>query len=175
MNGANRMQRLIQDLLTYSRVSTRANAPAPADMGNVLGEALANLQMTIKESGALVTNDKLPVVMADKTQLIQVFQNLIANAVKFRSDEPLRIHISARKVGPEWIFSVRDNGIGIEPQYFERIFILFQRLHAGEKYQGTGIGLALCKRIIQRLGGRIWVESEAGKGSTFYFTLKGVT
>jgi light-regulated signal transduction histidine kinase (bacteriophytochrome) len=173
VNGANRMQKLIQDLLTYSRVSTRGNEPAPTDMNVVLGEALANLHMAIDESGTLVTNDDLPVVMADRSQLVQVFQNLIGNAIKFRSEDPPRIHVSAEKKEEEWIFSIRDNGMGIEPQYFERIFILFQRLHAGEKYRGTGIGLALCKRVIQRMGGRVWVESEPGKGSVFYFTLKG--
>ena len=174
VKGSNRMQRMIQDLLNYSRVVTRGRAPAPTDMDNVLDETLANLHMAISESGASVTHDALPVVMADHSQLVQVFQNLIGNSIKFRRDDPLRIHVSAGKIGDEWVFSVKDNGMGIEPQYFERIFVLFQRLHAGETYRGTGIGLALCKRIIQRLGGRIWVESEPGKGSTFYFTLKGV-
>ena len=174
VNGANRMQRLIQDLLTYSRVSTRGGSPAPTDTGSALDEVLANLHVSIMESGALVTNDEMPVVTADRSQLVQVFQNLVGNAIKFRSDDPPRIHISAEKSGDEWIFSVEDNGIGMEPQYFDRVFALFQRLHAGEKYQGTGIGLALCKRVIQRLGGRIWVESRHGEGSTFYFTLKGV-
>jgi PAS domain S-box-containing protein len=173
VKGSNRMQRMIQDLLNYSRVVTRGRAPAPTDMDNVLDETLANLHMAISESGASVTHDALPVVMADHSQLVQVFQNLIGNSIKFRRDDPLRIHVSAGKIGDEWVFSVKDNGMGIEPLYFERIFVLFERLHAGETYRGTGIGLALCKRIIQRLGGRIWVESEPNRGSTFYFTLKG--
>jgi PAS domain S-box-containing protein len=174
VNGANRMQKLINDLLLYSRVTTRGASPVPEDMNVVLGEAVANLQIAIRETGAIVTNDDLPMVMADHTQLIQVFQNLIGNAVKFHGENPSRIHISAEKTGSDWKISVKDNGIGIEQQYFERIFLIFQRLHGVEKYEGTGIGLALCKRIIQRLGGSVWVESEPGKGSTFYFTLKGV-
>ncbi|MGD0209639.1 MAG: ATP-binding protein [Desulfomonilia bacterium] len=173
VKGSNRMQRMIQDLLNYSRVVTRGKEPVPTDMNKVLDETLANLHMTISESGASVTHDALPVVMADHSQLVQVFQNLIGNAIKFRRDDPLLIHVSAGTIGDEWVFSVKDNGMGIEPQYFERIFVLFERLHAGETYRGTGIGLALCKRIIQRLGGRIWVESEPTRGSTFYFTLKG--
>jgi PAS domain S-box-containing protein len=173
-NGANRMQRLIKDLLLYSRVTTRGAAPVPVDMKVVLGEAKDNLQVAIKETGALVTNNDLPVVAADHTQLVQVLQNLIGNAVKFRGETPPRIHISAEKTGGDWKISIQDNGIGIEPQYFERIFVIFQRLHTADKYQGTGIGLALCKRIVQRLGGNMWVESEPGQGSTFYFTLKGV-
>jgi light-regulated signal transduction histidine kinase (bacteriophytochrome) len=175
VNGANRMQRLIQDLLAYSRTVTRISPPAPVDVQNILGEALTNLQVVIRESEAMVTNDDLPVVMGGHTQLVQVLQNLLGNAIKFRSDEASpRIHISAEKAGMEWIISVKDNGMGIDPQYFERIFVLFQRLHAGDAYQGTGIGLALCKRIIQGYGGRIWVESEPGNGSIFHFTLKGL-
>jgi PAS domain S-box-containing protein len=173
VSGANRMQRLIQDLLIYSRVTTTKNTSVPVDMNAILDEVLTNLQVTIKESGTVVTKDHLPVVLADHTHLIQVVQNLIGNAIKFRDQASPRIHISAEKGNSEWIFSVRDNGMGIEPQYFERIFVIFQRLHAGDSYQGTGIGLTLCKRIIQGHGGRIWVESEPGKGSTFYFTLKG--
>jgi light-regulated signal transduction histidine kinase (bacteriophytochrome) len=168
------MQRMIQDLLNYSRVISVGRAPVPIDMNSVIDETLANLHLAISDSGASVIHDFLPVVMADHSQFVQVFQNLIGNAIKFRRDDPLRIHVSAGKIGDEWVFSVKDNGMGIEPQYFERIFVLFERLHAGETYQGAGIGLALCKRIIARLGGRIWVESNPGKGSTFYFTLKGV-
>jgi len=174
VNGANRMQRLINDLLSYSRIGTRGSAPVPVDMNTALGEALANLQVSISQARALVTNDTLPVVMADYTQLVQVFQNLIGNAVKFHGEDPPRIHVSAVEDGNEWKVSVKDNGIGIEPQYFDRIFVIFQRLHTADKYKGTGIGLALCKRIIQRFGGNMWVESEPGKGSTFYFTLKKV-
>jgi PAS domain S-box-containing protein len=174
VKGSNRMQRMIQDLLNYSRVFTRGKAPVPTDMDRVLDETLVNLHLAISDSGASITHDALPIVMADHSQLVQVFQNLIGNAIKFRRDDPLHIHVSAGKMGDEWVFSVKDNGMGIEPQYFERIFVLFERLHAGETYRGTGIGLALCKRIIVRIGGRIWVESEPDKGSTFYFTLQGV-
>jgi PAS domain S-box-containing protein len=175
VDGANRMQRLINDLLSYSRITTRGSAPVPVDMNAALGEALGNLYVSISESSALVTNDTLPMVTADYTQLVQVFQNLISNAVKFHGDKPPRIHVSAEKADGEWKISVRDNGIGIEARYFDRIFVIFQRLHSADKYQGTGIGLALCKRIIQRFGGNMWVESEPGRGSTFSFTLKGVT
>jgi len=127
--------------------------------------------VTIEESNAIVTHDELPSVMADETQVVQVFQNLIGNAIKFHAEEPPRIHVSAEKNEKEWIFSVRDNGKGIDPQYHERIFVIFQRLQGKGEYPGTGIGLAICKRIIERHGGRIWVESEPGKGSTFYFTI----
>jgi PAS domain S-box-containing protein len=173
VKGSNRMQRMIQDLLNYSRVVTRGRMPEPTDMGKVLDETLVNLSLAISDSGASVTHDDLPVVVADHSQLVQVMQNLIGNAIKFRRDDPVRIHVSAARTGDEWVFAVKDNGMGIETQYFERIFLLFERLHAGEKYRGTGIGLALCKRIIERLGGRIWVDSEPGKGTTFYFTLRG--
>jgi light-regulated signal transduction histidine kinase (bacteriophytochrome) len=127
--------------------------------------------VAIEENNARVTHDELPIVMADETQLVQVFQNLIGNAIKFHSEEAPHIHVSAEKNKKEWIFSVRDNGKGIDPQYHDRIFVIFQRLQGKGEYPGTGIGLAICKRIIERHGGRIWVESEPGKGSTFYFTL----
>jgi light-regulated signal transduction histidine kinase (bacteriophytochrome) len=172
VDGANRMQRLIQDLLSFSRISTHGGSFHLTDTLLALGEAIANLQVSIKESGAIVTNDDLPVIMADFGQIVQVFQNLIGNAIKFHGEESPRIHISASLGKDEWIFSVRDNGIGIEAQYFDRIFIIFQRLHAGPQYPGTGIGLAICNRIIRRHEGRIWVESEPGKGSVFYFTIK---
>jgi light-regulated signal transduction histidine kinase (bacteriophytochrome) len=126
----------------------------------------------IEESGAVVTHDSLPAITTDDTQLAQVFQNLVGNAIKYHSAEVPHVHVSATKNGgKEWIFSVRDNGLGIAPQYFERIFILFQRLHGRTEFKGTGIGLAICKKILERLGGRIWVESEPEKGSTFYFAL----
>jgi light-regulated signal transduction histidine kinase (bacteriophytochrome) len=177
VDGAHRMQRLIRDLLEYSRVGTHGKAPAPIDAGAALDNALANLHGAITEGGIQVERGPLPVVAADETQLAQLFQNLIGNAIKFRQGDAPRVSVSAQRVGPEWQFTVADNGIGIEPQYGERIFVLFQRLHTREEYPGTGIGLAICKKIVERHGGRIWVESEAGNGSTFRFTLpaEGVT
>jgi PAS domain S-box-containing protein len=171
VGGANRMQLLIQDLLSYSRVSTRGKLFKPADCNVVLGQARANLDVVMRENNALVTNDELPTVMADETQLLEVFQNLIGNAIKFRNKELPHVQVSAEKYKNEWVFSVQDNGKGIDPEYFARIFVIFQRLHAKEEYPGTGIGLAICKRIVERHGGRIWVESEPGNGSTFYFTI----
>ena len=167
------MQRLINDLLAYSRVSTRGKGFEPTDCEAVLSQVLSNLQVAIEESGAAVTHDPLPVVMADDLQLAQLFQNLIANAIKFHGEEQPLVHVSAEQDGREWVFSVRDNGIGIDPQYFDRIFVIFQRLHNRDEYPGTGIGLAICKKIVDRHGGRIWVESQPGKGSTFYFTIPG--
>ena len=172
VDGANRMQHLIQDLLSFSRIINRGDSFSPADSRLAMEEAIANLHVSIKESGAIITYDDLPVIMADYGQMVQVFQNLIGNAVKFHSEESPRIHISATPEDGEWLFSVKDNGIGIEAQYFTRIFIIFQRLHTGAQYPGTGIGLAICNRIIHRHEGRIWVESEPGKGSVFYFTIK---
>jgi len=166
-----RMDNLTHDLLAYSRVGTRGQPLQPVDCEYVLEQALANLQVAIEESGAKVTHDPLPTVQADPSQLGQVFQNLIGNALKFRREEAPQVHIGAERNGTHWRFFVRDNGIGIEPQYAERIFVIFQRLHSRQKYEGTGIGLAICKRIVERHGGRIWVESEPGKGSTFFFTL----
>jgi signal transduction histidine kinase len=170
VDGAKRMQQLINDLLAYSRVGTRGKPLEPTDCKKILRAAIANLDVAIRESGAVVTHDPLPPVMADETQLLQLFQNLIGNAVKFHDKKPPRVHVSAKPQGDKWVFSVKDNGIGIDPQYFERIFIIFQRLH-GEGYSGTGTGLAIAKRTVERHDGRIWVKSEPGKGSTFYFTL----
>lgn len=171
VDGAMRMQTLINDLLSYSRVSTRGKPFEPADCENALEKVFANLKVALDESGAVITHDPLPIVVADSSQLIQLFQNLIENAIKFRSESTPRIHISAERKRNEWIFSVSDNGIGIDPQYKERVFIICQRLHSRERYPGTGIGLAICKKIVERHGGRIWVESKIGKGSTFYFTI----
>ena len=173
VDGTKRMQTLIDDLLAYSRIGTRANAIATANCEFVLQEALDDLAVAMKESQAVVTHDPLPIVRADATQLAQLFQNLIANAIKFRGDRAPRIHVSATHVGDAWRFSIADNGIGMEPQYFERIFMVFQRLHTRKKYQGTGIGLAICKKVVERHGGRIWVESQFGSGATFFFTLPG--
>ena len=172
VDGCNRMQGLIQDLLSYSRAGANAEPLREISCEGAFEKTLRNLRPTIQDSGATVTHDSLPTIMTDETQLIQVFQNLIANAIKYHGAEPPLVHVSAtRNSGNEWVFSVRDNGMGMEPQYFERIFILFQRLHGQKEFAGTGIGLAMCKKIVDRLGGRIWVESQPAKGSTFYFAL----
>lgn len=171
VGAATRMQAMIQDLLTYSRVGTRGRPFQPADCRAILKNVLANLHATIEENGAVVTADELPTVRADATQLTELLQNLIGNAIKYRRDEPPRIHVAAARDDGTWRFSVRDNGIGIEAQYRERIFRIFQRLHTASEYPGTGIGLAVCRKIVERHGGRIWVESEPGRGSTFHFTL----
>ena len=197
VDGATRIRHLLNDILSYSRVTTCAEPSAPTDCSAILDRVLDNLKITIEENGAVVTCDPLPTLMADAAQLTQVFQHLITNAIQFRSDRPPQLHVSAEHLpsppvgepapsgpvpsavkgaeggqdGGEWLFSVRDNGIGIDPRYFERIFGIFQRLHAQDKYSGTGIGLAICKKIVERHGGRIWVESEPGEGSTFCFTI----
>ena len=171
VDGAVRMQRLINDLLEFSRVSTRGKPMQPVDVNRVLGAVRANLSVAIREAGALVTNDELPTIVADETQLVQLLQNLVGNAIKFRAGERPLVHVSAQPGATECVFAVRDNGIGIAPEYFERIFVIFQRLHARGEYPGTGIGLAVCRRIVERHGGRIWVESVPGLGSTFYFAL----
>jgi len=172
VDGCNRMQGLIQDLLAYSRAGTSERELRKVPSENALRKALTNLRIMIKQSGAVVTHDALPTVRADETQLTQVFQNLVGNAIKYRRAEDPRVHVSAaRNGGNEWTFSVGDNGLGIDPQYFERIFVLFQRLHGRDEFEGTGIGLAICKKIVERQGGRIWVESQPEKGSTFYFAL----
>jgi PAS domain S-box-containing protein len=172
VDGCNRMQALIQDLLAYSRSGTDAKVLQKRSSEDALNNALKNLSGTIEETGAVVTHDALPVITTDDTQLTQVFQNLVGNAIKYHGTEVPAVHISAAREGLEqWTFSVRDNGLGIEAQYFERIFILFQRLHGRTEFKGTGIGLAICKKIVEGLGGSIWVESQLGKGSTFYFAL----
>ena len=170
VDGAKRMQLLISDLLAYSRIGTRVKPFEPVDMESVLKDSISNLQVSISESKAKITHENLPKVMGDEGQLIQLLQNLISNALKFKNKESLLVHISARQDGEFWVFSVKDNGIGIDTQYFNKIFVIFQRLH-GVAYKGTGIGLAIAKKIVESLGGQIWVESELEKGSTFYFTL----
>ena len=171
VEGANRMQRLITDLLAYSRVGRRGNEFKEVSYEAALDHALSNLKAVVEQSGAVVTREPLPVVMGDESQLAQLFQNLIGNAVKFCKDGPPLIHVSSERRGNEWVFSVHDNGIGIAPEYCERIFLIFQRLHGRQEYPGTGIGLAICRKVVERHGGRIWVESAPGSGSTFYFTI----
>ncbi len=171
VDGATRMQRLINDLLAYSRVGTRGKSLEATDTHALLGEAIRNLAVVIEQKRAVITNDALPTVRADASQLVQLFQNLISNAIKFQGENIPHIHVSAQDKGREWVFSVRDNGIGIDRKYADRIFVIFQRLHTRQEYPGTGIGLAVCKKIVERHGGRIWFESERGKGSTFFFTI----
>jgi signal transduction histidine kinase len=173
VDGTIRMQALINDLLSYSRVSTMGTDLKAVDSHAALDSALANLHNAIRESCAVVTSDELPSVWADPTQLAQVFQNLIGNSIKYRGGDLPRIHVSASKVDKFWRFGVTDNGIGIDSQYQDKVFTIFQRLHTQDEYPGTGIGLSLCKRIMERHGGAIWFESEPGRGSTFYFTMKG--
>jgi light-regulated signal transduction histidine kinase (bacteriophytochrome) len=171
VDGAKRMQNLINDFLVYRRVDRRGEPQEPTDFETVCRKAKSSLQKLITESNATITHDPLPTVMADHAQMVQVFQNLIGNAIKFRGEAPPSLHISARKSRNEWVFAFRDNGMGIAKEFFERIFIIFQRLQLREEYPGTGMGLAICKRIMERHGGRVWVESEPGRGATFYFTL----
>ena len=172
VDGAKRMQTLLRDLLGYSRVGSQGKPLIAVDSGSVAAAAIDNLKRYISEAGARVEIDPLPEVLGDEGQLIQLFQNLVANGVKFRGEERAVVRVSGRQESREWEFSVRDNGIGISPEYAERIFTIFQRLHSREEYPGTGIGLAVCKRIVERHGGRIWVESEEGGGATFKFTLQ---
>ena len=165
------MQVLIQDLLVYSRVGTRGKPFKPTNSEDVLRKVLANLKLAIEDNSAVVTYDALPTVIADASQLVLLLQNLIGNAIKFNGDNPSHVHVSAKQKSDVWEFSVADNGIGIEPGYFERIFVIFQRLHSKEEYSGTGIGLAISKKIVERHGGRMWVESDPGEGTTFFFTI----
>ncbi len=169
--GAIRMQRLINDLLAYSRVGTRGKSFEPVNLEAILAQAMENLQLVIKEQDAVVTHAPLPTAFGDGGQLTQVFQNLIDNAIKFRGAESPRVHICARVEGGDCLCSVRDNGIGIAPEYLDRLFVLFQRLHTRKEYPGTGLGLAICKRIVERHGGRIWVEAKPNEGTTFYFRI----
>ncbi len=171
VDGAARMKQLIEDLLAYSRVGTRGREFQATSSGAALAKALANLRAAQEASGATVTHEEMPEVRADGAQLTQIFQNLVGNAMKFRGPEAPRIHVSAQTRDEVWVFTVQDNGIGLDPQYADRIFMMFQRLHNKAEYPGTGIGLAIVKKIVERHGGRIWVDSEPGKGSTFGFTI----
>lgn len=171
VEGAIRMQALIQGLLEYSRVGRQGAAFEPTACEAVLEEATANLEALIAESGTAVTHDPLPTLHADRSQLVQLFQNLIGNAVKFRGEQPAIVHVGAQRDEDGWTFFVQDNGIGIEPRFGERIFGIFQRLHGRNRYPGTGVGLGICKRIVEHHEGRIWVESKLGEGATFFFTL----
>ena len=175
VDGATRMQRLITDLLAYSRVGTQGGELAPTDTAPAVEEALSNLEVAVADSKARVTYPDLPQVTADSSQLVQLFQNLIGNALKFKSEQRPRVEVNAQRDGGYWLFSVRDNGVGFDQKYAERVFGVFKRLHRNSEIPGTGIGLAICQRIIDRHGGRIWAESEPGKGATFYFTLPAVS
>jgi PAS domain S-box-containing protein len=171
LEGTQRMQQLIDGLLEYARVGSRSQSLEPTDVNEVVRDVLANLELVLTETGARVTFDKLPTLPADRTQLVQLFQNLIANAVKFRAERPPRVVIQTLRRGEMWHFAVIDNGIGIDPRHAEKVFEIFRRLHSRQEYPGTGIGLALCKRIVERHGGQIWLKSQPGKGSAFHFTL----
>lgn len=173
VDGASRMKRLIQDLLAYSRVGTNRIELARVSSQKALDRALVNLSGAITESGAVITSDSLPMVRADQMQLVQLFQNLVGNAIKYNKDATPQVHVSAHRAGRDkpLVFSVKDNGLGIDPEYFDRIFGMFQRLHTREQFSGTGIGLAICKKIIDRHGGEISVSSAPGAGSTFTFSL----
>jgi light-regulated signal transduction histidine kinase (bacteriophytochrome) len=171
VDGARRAQSLINDLLAFSRVEARPVASAPSACETVLENTLSDLRTAIEETGARVTHDPLPVVLANESQIGQLFRNLVGNALKFHGAEPPCVHVSAEQMADTWRFSVRDNGIGIDPEYAEDIFVIFRRLNTAAEYPGTGIGLAIAKKIVERHRGRIWVESEPGKGATFYFTI----
>ena len=180
VDGASRMKTLIQDLLAYSRIGTRGKAFEPVDMNRAVETVLGDLALAVEETGATIEVGDLPTTLADASQMRQVFQNLIGNAVKFSGDAPPEVAITAARTAaartdggaaPGWRFAVSDNGIGIAAEHAERIFQIFQRLHTRDEYEGTGIGLAMCKKIVERHAGRIWLESEPGDGATFYFTL----
>jgi len=171
VDGATRMKQLIEDLLAYSRVGTHGKAFRPTDSGAAVQKALANLRAAIESSNGTVTCDPLPTINADEFQLVQLFQNLIGNALKFKGAETPHVHISVNEQADTWTFGVKDNGIGIDGEYFDRIFMVFQRLHSRTDYPGTGIGLAICKKVVDRHGGRLWIESGVGSGSTFWFTV----
>jgi signal transduction histidine kinase len=169
--GAHQAQAMIQRLLEYAMAVSQDGVEASADLGSVLSSALDDLGVAAREAGARITRGELPVVQGDESALRQLFLNLIANAIKYRGARPLEVHVSAVQTGGNWIISIRDNGIGIDPKYSDKVFELFERLHSSSQYEGSGIGLSICRRIVQRHGGRIWVESEPGLGSTFCFSL----
>jgi PAS domain S-box-containing protein len=171
VDGAKRMQKLINDLLAYSRIGRSDKPLEEIDCNAILNRVVGSMDDMAKSTGALITQDKLPVLMGNESNFIQLFQNLVGNAIKFHGPEAPRVHVGAAKGSDRWLFSIKDNGIGIEPQYQERVFLIFQRLHGRDKYPGTGIGLSICKKIVETQGGNIWFESEQGKGSTFYFTV----
>jgi len=167
-----RMNNLVRDLLAYARLTTEKERPASIALDEDLEAALTHLESTIEESGGTVTHDPLPTVQADRGQIVRLFQNLISNALKYRKrNEPPKVYVGAQQQGQEWVISIRDNGIGFDPKYANTIFGPFKRLHTAEEYPGTGVGLAICRRIVQSFGGRIWAESQPGEGSTFFFTL----
>ena len=170
VEGATRMQALLEDLLAFSRVGRNGGLPAPTDVNSTVNEVLKNLALSLKEHGVTVTCTPLPTILADRFQVVQLFQNLIGNAIKFRGKSSPSVNISAERNGDEWMFSVFDNGIGIAEEHRDLIFKIFQRLHTRVEYPGNGVGLAICKRIVEHNGGRIWVESELGHGSNFRFT-----
>ncbi len=178
VDGAVRMQTLINALLSYSRIGSREQEFKPVNCADILQDVLANLQVTIAQNNALITSDPLPIVSGDRAQLTQLFQNILNNGIKFRREEIPQIHVGVKRFSDKWLFSIRDNGIGIDNQYADRIFVIFQRLHSRSEYPGTGIGLAICKKIVERHGGKLWVESQSetktGQGSTFLFTLPAI-
>ena len=171
MEGAQRIQKLIDDLMSYTKLGAQSKSLQKVDLNAIFQESMFNLQMAAEEKKAEITCDSLPVVEADPTQMVLLFQNLLGNAIKFNGKENPKVKLTVGREGGFWLFNVWDNGIGIDPQYFEKIFVVFQRLHSRSEYPGTGIGLALCKKIVELHGGKIWVESEPGKGSVFHFTI----
>ncbi len=174
MEGANRLRSLISDLLAYSKVGASGKTFASVELEGVFEQVMTNLRRAIEEGRVTISHDPLPMVLGDGEQMTQLLQNLIDNSIKFHGKEPPRVHVGARQLSEKWLVFVRDNGIGIAPQYTEKVFVIFQRLHSRDDYPGTGIGLAICRKIIERHGGHIWVDSEPGKGATFYFTLQPV-
>lgn len=171
VDGAGRMQNLVRDLLSFSRVGSRGLEKVPTDLNRVVGQTLNNFEVAIKDCGAVVSSDDLPTVNGDPAQLTQLFQNLISNAVKFHGATQPEVRLSAERRPDEWLFTVTDNGVGFDAKYAERVFVIFKRLHSRDEYPGTGIGLAICKKIVERHGGRIWAESEIGRGTRIFFTL----